>query len=80
MTAEDFRFENGESNTKASVYMKQSMYTIQQVELLMIEFAQIHVQKALKEASKKAKRREGTIADNNLTKSILNSYPLNKII
>jgi hypothetical protein len=47
---------------------------------LAIEFAKLHVEQALKEASKKAKRKEGQIADYKLSDSILNSYPLDKII
>jgi hypothetical protein len=45
----------------------------------MIEFAKLHVEQALKEASKKSKYKEGQITDHKLTKSILNSYPLDNI-
>ena len=45
----------------------------------MIEFAKLHVEAALKEASKKSKNKEGQITDHKLTNSILNSYPLSNI-
>jgi hypothetical protein len=46
---------------------------------LMIEFTKLHVEAALKEASKKSKAKEGQITDYKLTNSILNSYPLENI-
>ena len=49
------------------------------VETLMIEFAKLHVEAALKEASKKSKNKEGQITDHKLTNSILNSYSLDNI-
>ena len=45
----------------------------------MIEFAKMHVEAALKSASKKSKNKEGQITDHKLTNSILNSYPLSNI-
>jgi hypothetical protein len=45
----------------------------------MIEFAKMHVEAALKEASKKSKAKEGQITDYKLTNSILKSYPLDNI-
>lgn len=57
------------------------------VETCMIEFAKLHVEAALKEASEKAEafvRTNGEWTSSNVTagvnkNSILNSYPLNKI-
>ena len=46
---------------------------------IMIEFAKIHVEQALKSASKKSKSKEGRITDYKLTNSILNSYKLDNI-
>ena len=46
---------------------------------MMIEFAKYHVEKALKQASKKVNRKEGLITDYKLTESILNAYPTNLI-
>ena len=46
---------------------------------MMIEFAKLHVEEALKAASKKSKAKEGQITDYKLTNSILNSYPLDNI-
>jgi hypothetical protein len=48
-------------------------------ETLMIEFAKLHVEEALKAASKKSKAKEGQITDYKLTNSILKSYPLDNI-
>jgi len=62
-TAAEF-FENGNFNNVTD---------------MLIEFAKIHVETALKEASKKVKRREGLIVDHKLTKSMLNTYPLDNI-
>lgn len=45
----------------------------------MIEFAKLHVEAALKAASKKSKNKEGQITDHKLTNSILNSYSLDNI-
>jgi len=46
----------------------------------MIEFAKLHVEAALKEASEKAKCIEYMVGEYTVKKdSILNSYPLNKI-
>jgi hypothetical protein len=45
----------------------------------MIEFAKMHVEAALKEASKKSKAKEGQITDYKLTNSILKSYSLDNI-
>lgn len=45
----------------------------------MVEFAKLHVEAALKEASKKSKNKEGQIIDHILTNSILNSYSLDNI-
>lgn len=53
-----------------------TVYSLSQV---MIEFAKLHVEQALKEASKKSKNKEGQITDHKLTNSILNSYPLSNI-
>jgi hypothetical protein len=50
-----------------------------EVHELMIEFTKLHVEAALKEASKKSKAKEGQITDYKLTNSILNSYPLENI-
>jgi CelD/BcsL family acetyltransferase involved in cellulose biosynthesis len=36
---QDFRFEKGNSNAKASAYMKKSMYDAKEVERLMEEYA-----------------------------------------
>jgi len=44
-----------------------------------IEFAKLHVEAALKKASKKSKAKEGQITDYKLTNSILNSYKLDNI-
>ena len=62
-TAAEF-FENGNFNNVTD---------------MLIEFSKIHVETALKEASKKVKRREGLIVDHKLTKSMLNTYPLDNI-
>lgn len=45
----------------------------------MIEFAKLHVQQALKEASEKVVEIEGTITDSKLTDAILTSYPIENI-
>lgn len=69
-TAEEFvrkRFQN--SNRADFLSNKENV----------IEFTKIHIEAALKEASKKVKRKEGTIVDYKLTNSILNSYPLELI-
>jgi hypothetical protein len=49
------------------------------LENFLINFAKLHVQQALKEASKKSKKKEGQITDHKLTNSILNSYSLENI-
>lgn len=49
------------------------------VKIAMIEFAKLHVRHALKQASKKSKRREGTITDYKLTNSVLTAYKLENI-
>ena len=49
------------------------------IETMLIEFAEFHVKEALKVASKKSKTKEGQITDYKLTNSILNAYPLKNI-
>jgi len=46
---------------------------------IMIEFAKLHVEAALKAAGKKSIKKEGQITDRKLSESILNSYPLENI-
>jgi hypothetical protein len=46
---------------------------------LMQDFAKLHVERALKIASKKCKEKEGQIIDCKLSNSILNAYPLSNI-
>lgn len=44
-TAEEFRFNNGNSDVKASSYMRKSFYSAQETERLMIEFAKLCLSK-----------------------------------
>lgn len=46
--ANNYRWKFGVSNTEASIYMKQSMYSADEVVRLMSEFAQQEVKSALK--------------------------------
>ena len=62
-----------------SLYRKKGQTMFDAIEQAMIEFAKLHVEQALKEASKKSKNKEGQITDHKLTNSILNSYPLSNI-
>lgn len=48
--ANNFRWKNGESNVKASAFMKKSMYDADEVVRLMTEFAQSEVKKFHKRA------------------------------
>lgn len=48
--ANNFRWENGVSNVKASEYIKKSMYDADEVVRLMTEFAQSEVKKFHKPA------------------------------
>ena len=68
--------------TAEETYLKytQCVMNHKDIKVAMIEFAKLHVEAALKAANKKAKRKEGQIADYKLSDSILNSYPLDKII
>lgn len=58
---------------------KDTWVNVGDIERAMVEFTKIHVETALKETSKKVKRREGLIVDHKLTKSMLNTYPLDNI-
>lgn len=53
--------------------------TPERIEKYAIEFAEFHVKKALKAASKKSKIKEGQITDYKLTNSILIAYKLDLI-
>ncbi len=67
--------------TAAEIYLKHTQCVMNHADIktAMIEFAKLHVEAALKAANKKAKRKEGQVADYKLSDSILNSYPLDKI-
>jgi len=58
---------------------KDTWVNVGDIERAMIEFAKLHVESALKAASKKSKSKEGQITDYKLTNSILNSYKLDNI-
>lgn len=70
-------------NNKKSWETEQGSEVIDNTEELLIEFAKLHVEAALKEASKKAEAKNGPgewsylYVDEN---SIINSYPLTNII
>ena len=71
-------------NTTTTEELKESLYNNihwdeNSAMVFAIEFAKIHVQAALKEASEKSKNKEGQITDHKLTNSILNSYSLDNI-
>ena len=71
-------------NTTTTEELKESLYNNihwdeNSAMVFAIEFAKIHVEAALKEASKKSKNKEGQITDHKLTNSILNSYSLDNI-
>jgi hypothetical protein len=70
-TAEEFMrtFTTGKTEETPQEYVQD----------MLIAFAKLHVEAALKEASKKSKAKEGQITDYKLTNSILNSYPLENI-
>ena len=60
-------------------HFEENAYPSTSISECMIEFAKLHVEAALKEASEKSIKKEGQITDRKLSESILNSYPLENI-
>lgn len=87
ITAEEFLISKGLKGVGNLLVRDNSQYSENGTQKLMIEFAKLHVEAALKEASEKAISREdvaifaeGTYKLQVIDRlSILNAYPLNNI-